>query len=1016
MRVWHDPLKTEYRKPFGAVKTGTEIRLYAETDADSLTLCVRPDGYEEGVLMQMKLCSGDGCECAGISQIRRFEHEICPSEEGLIWYSFVWDDEEGVHATDEYQITVYRDFTVPKWYKDGIIYQIFPDRFARDEGWLSRCEENVHGRQFVEEDWTKPAYYERNEEGDVTGWPFYGGSLKGIEEKLDYLKSMGVTGIYLNPIFEAQSNHRYDTADYMKIDSRLGTEDDFRSLAKAARARGIRLILDGVFSHTGADSIYFAEGSPYRDWYDFDESLENGYRCWWGVKDLPEVDENNPSFRSLIGDVIEKWLTAGASGFRLDVADELPDDFIEYLRGKVKGCSNGPAGGDDNLLIGEVWEDASNKISYGKRRKFLYGNELDSVMNYPLRQHLLDYVNYTITAGEAAERIIKMASNYPKEAFYGALNILGSHDRERILTMMAAAEDYDSAAAKVKLLAVLQYALPGVPCIYYGDEAGLQGGADPENRNAFPWGAENPDLQYHYRQLGLLYDEHPVLAAGAIEMLPETPDDVLAFVRYPEKADDGCNRCDGCAENDERVLVLVNRSYGPVDVQLDVSSDLLRGGYYLELLRSEELNNIENIHMDRLSAKVILIKDRLPLRQKFERGAGVICHISSLPGGKLGKPARDFVDYIAKAGMKVWQVLPLNPNGIGDCPYNSTEPFAGNPDFINYDELPSMDGFESFCASNAWWLPADEEYRKQQYYFDCQWKDLRSYAGAKAIKLMGDIPMYVQTADTAGAAGTLEAAYLDRAHAGVPPDGFSDEGQDWKLPLYDWAKMKADGYSWWMKRLRQCAERFDIIRLDHFRGFSEYFAIPEEGTPLDGCWQHGPGLDFFRKVREELGNDLQILAEDLGYLDSGVKNLLKLTGFAGMNVWQFEADEMCAMTDEEASMRVFYAGTHDNDTLAGWCSTWAGGAEGADDEAAKTAAEDIIRKLYKSPAPLVMLQLQDVFLLGSEARMNVPGKPEGNWKWRLLGEKAAEAFAWEFPDAAERAAALRKLAETTERL
>lgn len=1123
MKIIHNSRQTDYRRPFGAVTAGSEITLNidaADFTPENVTLLLwrGENRTPEYISMHHSACLE---ETRGGTYTASF---AAPDEGCLLWYIFALEisddyDQRRIiyygnnperlggagcvydysdmqeHDVPAYQITVFKSAGVPEWYRDGIVYQVFPGRFSRDDGWRERCEEAVKRvndrrsdtRRIIQEDWNKAAYYVRDDQGKVTGWPVYGGSLKGIEEKLDYLRSLGVTAIYLNPVFESASTHHYDTADYMNIDPTLGTNEDFAHLASEAKSRGIRLILDGVFSHTGSDSIYFdiygsykaegktlpyeapgawqSEDSPYRSWYKFDENQECGYSSWWGVVDLPEVNENNESYRDFIlgeNGVIDHWMKMGASGWRLDVADELPDSFIAEVRSRIKGDD------PDGLLIGEVWEDASNKISYGERRKYFLGDELDGTMNYPLRDILLDYINYTIGSDYAAERLMSLSENYPRDNFYGALNIIGSHDRERIITAMAAEEDYRSAVSKVRILSALQYSLPGVPCIYYGDEAGLMGGRDPENRSGFPWKYENLDLGYHYRMLGLLYDEHPVLKDGDFSMISGREGisgDIFAFTRYYAEGPAG-------GEADEKILVIANRSYGPAEVDLSGQDDL-KAGYALELLRTTEIKLDEEgspgvIRMDPLSVKIICLMKERPAAEELGRKAGVICHISTLGRGVLGSPAKKFADYIASAGMKIWQVLPLNPTGLGGSPYSSYAAFAGYPEMINRDELPDHSGYTEFCKENKEWLceyavytvlkeinggkawfewPHDhrfadpevmieelgkdygdriEELVRDQYYFYVQWNDLREYAHGLGISMMGDLPMYMAS-DSADVWGCKEVFGLDedgrkKVHAGVPPDAFSEDGQDWGNPLYDWEKMRELGYDWWLRRLRQCAQRFDILRIDHFRGFSEYYAIPEGGKPVNGVWQHSAGLNFFRAVHrmlDEEGLDMKLLAEDLGFLDDGVKNLLALTGLPGMNIWQFSADEMMEMDPETASGRAFYTGTHDNNTLIGFILD-GDEADPEEDGAAaekrraeaETEALDVIRKIYESPAELAMVQLQDMFMLGSETRINVPGTTENNWSWRTPADSVEESF----PDAAERAAWFRELAEKTGRL
>ncbi len=1125
MRIEHNSRNIEHRRPFGAVVTGTRIRLAIDVyDCESsntlnIKLNLWHEDDSEPEVIEMVRTNGDDSESAMSDNHEgriRFETEItAPEEVGLLWYNFSIQSEvygEMQYQTYEkkyregrdrrFQITVYEQAAVPEWYRDGIVYQIFPDRFARDEAWESRCKESNaifnDGRngekRFTEPDWDKKAYYVREEDNSVTDWPIYGGSFKGIESKLDYLKSLGVTVIYLNPIFESVSNHHYDTADYMNADPALGTNEDFVHLAKSAKERGIRIILDGVFSHTGSDSKYFDlygnyekqgfvgayghEDSPYRNWYKFDENETIGYKSWWGVKDLPEVDEDNPDFSEFItgnGGVIDYWTKLGASGWRLDVADELPDDFIRKIRKSLKNANS------DGLLIGEVWEDASNKVSYGERRKYFMGEELDGTMNYPLRQILLDYVNYTISAGEAADELMTLQENYPRENFYGALNLIGSHDRERILTLMAEAEDHSSAVRKVRMLSTIQYTLPGVPSIYYGEEAGMVGGADPENRSGFPWGHEDGELEYHYRNLGLMYHEHPVLKDGDLMMLEGSRslgDDIFAFIRSEA--------------NGEKILVLANRSYGPVQVNLRHIAEA-KCGYALELLESEVMQveadgYMSVFNMEPLSAKVILLLDEEPTKVDLGRKSGVICHISSLGVPKLGKPAREFADYLASAGMKIWQVLPINPTGIGGSPYSSYSAFAGNTDFINYEELPSKEGFKEFCQDNMDWLceyaafsflrekndfkpwnewPEDERNANpadiisaqtgdaadkinklvlEQYYFYAQWKDLKEYVNGLGIELMGDIPMYM-SADSADVWANKEVFLLDedgrqRVHAGVPPDAFSEDGQDWGNPLYDWEYLRKNGFGWWIRRLKQCAGRYDILRIDHFRGLSEYFAIPEGEKPLAGVWQRGGGLEFLRTALSSLEESgLKLFAEDLGYLDPGVKNLLKLSGLPGMDIWQFTSRQMLEMTADEAKVRAFYTGTHDNDTLLSFVKSYLKdelsakaetGAENSGNQdtlvnpktsgagelseesleiEANIEALKIIRTIYESDASLAMIQLQDMFLLDGDARMNVPGVAEGNWTWKIPGDSIENSY----HDAEERAAWFKELATRTGR-
>lgn len=425
----------------------------------------------------------------------------------------------------EKQITVYRKgWRVPDWLIDGVMYQIFPDRFFRSE--KKKLPVKPHAE--INYDWNGGVPKYAPKPGDpLDNNEFFGGSLYGVVEKLDYLVSLGVNIIYLNPIFEAYSNHKYDTADYTYVDEMFGGDEALDELIGECDKRGIRIILDGVFNHTGSDSIYFnAEGryssvgaaqdksSPYYDWFSFKEYPDT-YDCWWGVKILPTLNKSSRSLRDFISGekgVIRRWLKKGISGWRLDVVDEIPDSMVA----EITAAAN--AEREDAIVLGEVWEDASDKIAYGQRRKYFQGYELDSVMNYPFRTAIIDYV----MSGNA-EGIASVTENqyarYPKQVSLAQMNFLGTHDTERILGMLSGVDisglenaklatlylddaQKVTAVKRLKLAAALLYALPGVPCIYYGDEVGLEGWRDPFNRRPFPWGRENTEILEFYRVIG----------------------------------------------------------------------------------------------------------------------------------------------------------------------------------------------------------------------------------------------------------------------------------------------------------------------------------------------------------------------------------------------------------------------------------------------------------------------------------------------------------------------------------
>ena len=397
---------------------------------------------------------------------------------------------------------------------------------------------------------------------------YFGGDLRGIREKLPYLARLGVSCIYLNPIFEAASNHRYNTSDYMSIDPVLGDEKEFKKLCTDAKKLGIRIMLDGVFSHTGDDSVYFnkygnydsigaysGKNSPYYEWYHFDK-FPNKYRCWWGFKTLPEVVEEDPSYCEFVCKVLEKWSKCGASSWRLDVADELPESFIEMLRNKLKSLDK------DGVLLGEVWEDASNKLWEKGLRRYVYGYELDSVMNYPFRDALVDFFMGRTDAYELNEMLGGQRERYPEPFYRACMNILGSHDSERILSALSGSpgrgelsrehqakfklDDAALECGKKRLMsaAALQFAMPQPPCVYYGDEVGMTGLFDPFNRESFPWGREDAELLERYRLLGKLRSIKSALNSGKAAFAAFSQD-VFAILR----GDDGGT-----------VIVLVNRS------------------------------------------------------------------------------------------------------------------------------------------------------------------------------------------------------------------------------------------------------------------------------------------------------------------------------------------------------------------------------------------------------------------------------------------------------------------------
>jgi glycosidase len=590
-KIIHDSQSMQFRRPFGAVEVGQEVSLSIEIDK-SVTVAVeiiRGDVPIANIGMDKEYLNNGSYKYSAVIDTSNYigileYYFIVTDGYGRIYYGNNDEKLGGVGKVNNYnpipyQITVYEKSIVPKWYKEGVIYQIFVDRFynGNKNGKITSPKNN----SFIYGTWNDSPMYIKDYSGRVIRWDFYGGNLKGVINKLDYIKGLGISIIYLNPIFKAASCHKYDTGDYEIVDEMFGTNEEFKVLCKEAKERGIRIILDGVFSHTGADSKYFNKfdnyenkgayqslNSPYYKWYSFVNYPES-YECWWGIDNQPNVDEMEPSYIEYIinGDnsIIKKWMDLGASGWRLDVADELPDEFISMIKEKMNGVYR------DNILIGEVWEDASNKISYSKRRKYLYGKELDSITNYPLRENLINFVKGYIKSDKFAKKVMSLFENYPRENFYGNMNIIGTHDTERILTIL------DKRIELFKIIVALQMTLPGVPLVYYGDEAGLEGGKDPENRKSYPWGMENKEILNFYKLIIGIRNKEDTLKNGDFRFF-STDLDVCVFERYYEN---------------ERIIVAAN-----IKESRTILENINIEGSYIDLLDENKeykglgLNNI----------------------------------------------------------------------------------------------------------------------------------------------------------------------------------------------------------------------------------------------------------------------------------------------------------------------------------------------------------------------------------------------------------------------------------------
>ncbi len=1170
MRAFHDSRKLAYRSPYGAIALGSSVTLGIDVwDAPGATVTLRTWIDDEGEsLYEMTPVA----QIPDVEQAARdeqlgvptyYEVTIQPEHTAVVWYHFIITDANGnsvrYGAMDgrtggegqtcdweppSYQLTVYQPReTAPAWYEGGVCYQIFPDRFFRGEGvpWRERAEAKfaLYGAgpdHYVIEDWNETPVYRTTSEGRIAAWGLYGGTLEGIIQKLDYLQGLGITILYLNPVFEASSSHRYDTGDYTHIDALLGNEDTFRQLCDEAHARGMGVIIDGVFNHTGCDSKYFNrygnygdggayqdENSEYRDWFLFDENDPSGYKGWWGVDDLPTCNAQNEQWREFVcgeDGVIRRWLRAGADGWRLDVVDEYPDDFVVQM--KAAALAEKP----DALLLGEVWEDASNKISYGKLRRYFLGEELDCAMNYPFMEAVIGYMRNERSARDLCETIESLRENYPHEAFVRAFNLLGSHDRTRLFTQLGNAPKVDEvpmerragfrlddgqrglAKGRLWCASLIQMLMPGVPSVYYGDEAGLEGFTDPYNRAPFPWGREDQDCFAIVRNAIGLRKSLPLFTDGDMRCFAPN-DDVFGFWRY---GDDGTAAC-----------VLINASLRDahdvyVPMQASCVSDLV-SGYGVQVVPASEIHQkparlpeaeaYARVHLNQLSSTILYFHEQERLQLPMEPGLGVLCHITSLPmdgpsfrgedkrmvdemwkataegedneklartmaaveavlggaglsaaeavakatsvldpnarrprrkrPGTMGEPAREFVDWLAEAGVKYWQVLPVNPTDGFGSPYAGISAFAGNVRLLEGDPISIIrdlaaleysDAYQEFCDREADWLEPyvsfmairqklgsdmmwqdwPEEYRhydpeliendnelrfyagawrRSQYAFEREWKGLRAYANERGVQIVGDMPIYV-SADSSDVWANPQIFQLGAdgkpaVVAGCPPDAFAVDGQIWGNPVYDWDALREAGYDWWLRRLERAFDLYDVVRLDHFIGFSQYYSIPAGEKATKGYYRSGPGVELFQKAREHFGQ-LPIIAEDLGLITPGVRALGAACGFPGMDIVQFVDGGNPLGGYQPRPEKIAYTGTHDNQTLLGYARSRYQGMD------ARKVARELIEKVVTCNADVCVLPLQDLLGLGDDARMNVPGVAEGNWSWQADGYDVEQAL------------------------
>ncbi|ASS87130.1 amylopullulanase [Geobacillus lituanicus] len=653
-RLKHNTWDALYRQPFGAVKAGTKVTLRLAAKKGDLT---KADVYVKNTTTGT--ANVYTMEKVGVlGDDEYWEAVFTPSTPGVYGYKFIAQDagtkveygedtQEGQwgKAVDSraelFQLTVYDpDYRTPDWMKEAVVYQIFPDRFFNGNPSNDNSKQQARGTQSIEHRaWSELPDNPRLKgtsgyDGDGE-WSndFFGGDIAGIEQKLDYLQSIGVNTIYLNPIANAPSNHKYDASNYKELDPMFGSPEEFQSFVQALANRGMHLILDGVFNHVSDDSIYFdryhryptvgayeyweavydlmnekglseeearkqaeekfkQQGqtfSPYgfHLWFNIENEKVDGrykYQSWWGYDSLPEFKSvtgekvphpselNNDALANYIfresDSVAKSWIARGASGWRLDVANEVDPAFWREFRQELLQGSydRGPTlkEGEQPLILGEIWDDAS---------KYFLGDQYDSVMNYRFRGAVLDFLKNG-NAEEADKRLTAIREDYPSEAFYALMNLIGSHDTARAVFLLGNGTDSSERAEfdpnyneelgkkRLKLAAILQMGYPGAPTIYYGDEAGVTGSKDPDNRRTYPWGKEDQNLLSHYQKVGHIRQHHQSLLAHGDIKTVYAQGDVYVFARQYGR---------------EVALIAVNRGNEDKTVALDVASLLPNG-------------------------------------------------------------------------------------------------------------------------------------------------------------------------------------------------------------------------------------------------------------------------------------------------------------------------------------------------------------------------------------------------------------------------------------------------------
>ena len=556
------------KSPNGACAKGTKVTYTLKVSKfisfEKVFFVLHKDGEKDERLEMSKIFADE--------KYYHFQYSTIYLDAGFFWYHFEIETKDEIlklirsdnleckcssQDSDYLQLVYTQESEIDKSFKKGIIYHIFVDRFNKTGEVKPRKGLNLINN------WYQDIELEFDEKGDRVNYNCYGGNLNGIIEKLDYLKSLNVGTIYLSPIMEANSSHKYDVADYSKVDSMFGTTEDLQELVKKAKKLGMSIIIDGVFNHTGSDSVYFNKNGRYRtigayqnqnskyySWYDF-SSFPNEYSCWWGIKTLPQTREESGFFDYIAGKggIIEKYMSYGIGGFRLDVVDELSNKFLHAI------CEAARRINPKAYMVGEVWEDASSKISYNERKEYFLGGNLDGVTNYPMKNAILEYIKFGRV--ESFVNIINLIKDqYPKSIQNNLMNIIDTHDTIRALTYLGMENSVDNnenyklsiserleGIKLLKLATIMQYTVMGIPTVFYGDEVGIEGMKDPYCRSTFPWGKEDLTILEWYKNLGNLRN-NKVLIDGDLN-IKYSQNGILIYERV---------------KKDNKIIVAINRS------------------------------------------------------------------------------------------------------------------------------------------------------------------------------------------------------------------------------------------------------------------------------------------------------------------------------------------------------------------------------------------------------------------------------------------------------------------------